>query len=97
LSFILILTASAAWAGEPPQRPIFVVKPDAFTTLVHPHCSHCQVEANRRKAELRPDDRVLCWLQVETDGYINDGVITLRFFLSKHRVLDDSWGQFVYD
>jgi hypothetical protein len=46
---------------------------------------------------LRPDDRVLCWIQVATDGYINDGAIPIRFFLNTYRVLDDGWGQFVHD
>ena len=36
-------------------------------------------------------------MQVFADGYINDGVIPLRFFLSAHRILDDGWGVFVYD
>lgn len=66
VSLLLILIATAAWAAEPPQAPNLIVKPDAFPTLIHPLCSHCQVEANRRKAELRPDDRVLCWIQVQT-------------------------------
>lgn len=96
-SLILVLTATAAWAGEPPKQPPLIAKPDAFKTLIHPHCSHCQIEANRRKGELRADDRVLCWMQVLTDGYINDGAIPLRFFLNTYRVLDDGWGQFVYD
>ena len=97
LSLILILIAGTALAAEPPKKPALIAKPEAFKALVHPDCSHCRVEANRRKKELRDDDRVLCWIQVLTDGYINDGAIPLRFFLSAHRVLDDSWGLFVYD
>ncbi|HKD35355.1 MAG TPA: DUF3179 domain-containing (seleno)protein, partial [Pirellulales bacterium] len=42
-------------------------------------------------------DRVLCWIGVQADGYVNDGAIPLRFFLSAHRILDDGWGLFVYD
>src|SRR5262249_43487141 len=34
---------------------------------------------------------------VQTDGYINDGAIPLRFFLNTYRILDDGWGLFVYD
>src|SRR5438128_3311719 len=93
----LALAVGVARAAEPPKEPTVVAKPEAFKTLIHPHCSHCQVEANRRKEELRPDDRVLCWMQVFADGYINDGAIPLRFFLNSYRVLDDGWGQFVYD
>lgn len=93
----LLLPFSSAGAVEPVDVPDLIAKPDAFPTLVHPLCSHCNIEANRRKDELRADDRVLCWMQVFTDGYINDGAIPLRFFLNKYRVLDDGWGQFVYD
>jgi hypothetical protein len=96
LSLVLILAATVALAAEPKEPPV-VTKPDAFETLIHPDCSHCVVEGKRRKDQLRPDDRVLCWIQVQTDGYINDGAIPLRFFLSTHRILDDSWGLFVYD
>jgi len=97
LFMVLFLGIGVAWAAEPAQEPSLIARPEAFPTLIHPLCSHCLVEANRRKEELRADDRVLCWIQVTTDGYINDGAIPLRFFLSKHRVLDDGWGQFVYD
>jgi hypothetical protein len=97
LSLFLILSATAAWAAEPPKEPSVIAKPGAFETLFHPNCSHCIVEAKRRKDELRSDDRVLCWLQVQADGYINDGAIPLRFFLNTYRILDDGWGLFVYD
>src|SRR5713101_5504883 len=97
MSFIFVVATGAAWAAEPPKEPPVVAKPDAFEILVHPNCSHCLVEAKRRKEELRADDRVLCWIQVQTDGYINDGAIPIRFFLNTYRVLSDGWGVFVYD
>ncbi|MGH7140198.1 MAG: DUF3179 domain-containing (seleno)protein, partial [Pirellulales bacterium] len=74
-----------------------IAKPDSFETLVHPNCSHCRVEGQRRSKDLRDDDRVLCWVQVQTDNYVNDGVIPIRFFLNRYRVVSDSWGIFVYD
>ena len=43
--------------------------------------------------ELHEDDPVLCW----TRGYSDGGAIPIRFFLSKHRVISDSYGVFVYD
>src|SRR5262249_53566874 len=92
-----VLFVGPAWAEEPVKPSRLIVRPEGFETLVHPLCSHCKVEGSRRKTELRADDRVLAWMQVETDGYINDGAIPIRFFLSKYRVLDDGWGQFVYD
>jgi hypothetical protein len=80
-----------------PKEPVLIPKPDAFKTLNHPDCSHCVIEGKRRQADLRADDRVLCWMQVFTDGYVNDGAIPIRFFLNTHRVLMDGWGVFVYD
>jgi hypothetical protein len=70
-----------------------VVKPEAFTTLVNPACSHCVDEAKRRAGELKPDDRVLAW----TRGYSDGGAIPVRFFLAPYRVISDSYGVFVYD
>src|SRR5215467_10236358 len=78
-------------------EPPVLERPNAFETLLHPNCSHCQVESIRRKDELRSEDRVLAWLQVQADGYINDGVIPIRFFLNTYRVLSDGWGVFVHD
>jgi len=93
----LFLSSSASWAAETSQPPIVVVVPEAFESILHPNCSHCFIEATRRKADLLSDDRVLCWMQVAADGYVNDGAIPLRFFLNTHRILDDGWGLFVYD
>jgi hypothetical protein len=86
---LVALLACAAHADEPK----LVSKPDAFPTLVNPNCSHCVDEAKRRGGELRADDSVLCW----TRGYSDGGAIPVRFFLSKHRVISDSYGVFVYD
>jgi Protein of unknown function (DUF3179) len=97
LFLIVSLAAAASWADAPPAAPPLIAKPNAFDALLHPNCSHCVIEGKRREADLRPDDRVLSWMQVQADGYINDGAIPLRFFLSTHRILDDGWGLFVYD
>jgi hypothetical protein len=98
LLLFLLLAVGATWAAEPPKGPNLIAKPEAFKSLDHPDCSHCVVEANRRKKELRADDRVLCWRQVFCNGYTNDGAIPLRFFLNKpYRILNDGWGVFVYD
>jgi hypothetical protein len=94
----VLLAAGTALAAGPGQGPTLVVKPEAFKSLDHPDCSHCVVEADRRKVELRDDDRVLCWRQIFENGYTNDGAIPLRFFLNKpYRILNDGWGVFVYD
>lgn len=94
---LALVAGGRALAAEPAAALHLIAKPDVFETLVHPNCSHCRVEAQRRSTELREDDRVLCWVQVQTDNYVNDGVIPIRFFLNKYRVVSDSWGIFVYD
>lgn len=88
-ALLLALVAYTVRADEPKLTP----KPDAFPTLVNPSCSHCVDEAKRRAGELQEDDPVLCW----TRGYSDGGAIPIRFFLSKHRVISDSYGTFVYD
>ncbi len=93
----LLLLAASASAADTLPKPALISRPEAFQTLLHPNCSHCIVENSRRKAELRDDDRVLCWLQVQADGYINDGAIPIRFFLNSYRVLSDGWGVFAHD
>ena len=77
---ILLLATGGAWAADPQPQALLVANPAAFETLLHPNCSHCKIENLRRKDELRSDDRVLCWLQVQADGYVNDGAIPIRFF-----------------
>ncbi|MGL4555093.1 MAG: hypothetical protein ACRC33_28340, partial [Gemmataceae bacterium] len=56
---VLLPLALAALAAAPPRpgRP----------TLVNPPCSHCRDEA-RRRPDLRPDDRLLCWTRGYSDG-----------------------------
>jgi hypothetical protein len=92
---IPLALAGTIRAAEPTE-PLFLAKPDAFQTLVNPNCSHCRDEAKRRAGELRPDDRVLCWVR-DTKGKYDGGAIPIRFFLSPYRVISDSYGVFVYD
>src|SRR5262249_38913043 len=74
-------------------KPRLIEQPDAFKTLVNPTCSHCRDEAKRRADDLKPDDRVLCWIR----GYSDGGVIPFRFLLNPYRVISDTYGVFVYD
>src|ERR1700676_5229180 len=87
---LLCVVACTSSAGE---KPALVAKPDAFTTLVNPACSHCRDEAKRRAGELKDADRVLCWIR----GYSDGGAIPFRFFLAPYRVISDTYGVFVYD
>jgi hypothetical protein len=61
LSVALLLTTCSAWTADTEGQGARITKPEAFQTLLHPNCSHCMIENSRRKAELRDDDRVLCW------------------------------------
>src|SRR5947209_4665135 len=88
----LSLHFSVAFADDRPSQKL-IIKPDAFTTLINPACSHCRDEAKRREHELKADDRVLCWIR----GYSEGGAIPMRFFLAPYRVISDSYGVFVYD
>jgi hypothetical protein len=91
-----LLAIALARGGEPATRPLLVVKPDAFQTLVNPQCSHCRDEAKRRARDLRSGDRVLCWIR-DTKGKYDGGAIPYRFFLNPYRVISDTYGVFVYD
>ena len=90
---ILPLLATPLRAADPTPDPTLIARPDAFQTLVNPQCSHCRDEARRRAADLRPDDRVLCWIR----GYSDGGAIPFRFFLNRYRVISDTYGVFVHD
>ena len=79
--FLLLLLAPFVSADDP----------KTFPTLVNPNCSHCVDEAKRRTEDLKPTDPVLCW----TRGYSEGGAIPIRFFMSKYRVISDSYGVFV--
>jgi len=80
-------------SAGPKVGPTLIERRDAFKTLVNPACSTCRVQAKHRSAELRDDDRVLCWIRGKKEG----GAIPVRFFLNPYRVISDSYGVFVYD
>src|SRR5262245_316965 len=94
----VLLAGLVVLGDEPATRPAggkskFLIRPDAFETLVNPNCSHCVDESKRRSGELRDNDRVLAWIRGKYDG----GAIPLRFFLAPYRVISDTYGVFVYD
>jgi len=68
-----------------------LARPGLFPALTEPPCSYC---ANQdRKNLLRPEDRVVAWLRAAHNG----GAAPLRIFLSRPRVLNDTYGLFFYD
>jgi hypothetical protein len=91
MHFLLSLALATGAADD--AGPSLVARPDAFSTLVNPMCSHCRDEAKRRAKELRDDEPVLCWIR----GYSDGGVIPYRFFLNSYRVISDTYGVFVHD
>jgi hypothetical protein len=86
---------AALRAGEPPssRQAKLLPRPQAFTALVNPDCSHCLDEARRRGAELEDEERVLAWIRGKYQG----GAIPARFFLVPYRVISDTYGVFVFD
>ncbi len=83
------------WADERPavRQDKLLPRPQAFTALVNPDCSHCVDEARRRAADLQQDERVLAWIR----GNYQGGAIPARFFLVPYRVISDTYGVFVFD
>src|SRR5713226_3229883 len=92
LILIAFVAAGTTRGEDAPAAPL-IARPEAFKTLVNPMCSHCRDEAKRRAADLKADDRVLCWIR----GYSDGGAIPYRFFLNPYRVISDTYGVFVYD
>jgi hypothetical protein len=90
---VAVILAWASVLSAQETKPRLIVQPDAFKTLVNPMCSHCRDEAKRRADDLKPGDRVLCWIR----GYSEGGAIPYRFFLNPYRVISDTYGVFVYD
>lgn len=65
--------------------------PRIVEPLTEPACSYC-IEQNE-KGFIRSNDAVLAW----TRGAHNGGAFPLRYFLNKYRVLNDTYGLFMYD
>ncbi len=87
----LLSVALIAGTGEGDSKVVY--RPELFTTLVNPSCSHCIDESRRKAGELREQDRVLAWTRGKYDG----GAIPYRWFLVPYRVISDTYGVFVYD
>ena len=85
------LLTSALVAADP--DPVVVEARGKLQTLVDPVASQTKTEAARRKDDLRPDDRALCWTRDKNDG----GAIPFRFFLHAYPVICDTHGVFVHD
>src|SRR5207245_10409080 len=68
MMFLMLSCAvTAAFGDEPAKESTLIARPEALQPMFSPDCSHCKPENSRRKAELRADDRVLCFRQVFND------------------------------
>lgn len=104
-AWLFVLTVFSCWIAvedgltvrgdDPPAacQDKLLPRPQAFTALVNPDCSHCIDEARRRAADLQPEERVLAWIRGKYQG----GAIPVRFFLVPYRVISDTYGVFVFD
>ncbi len=68
-----------------------LARPGLYPALTEPPCSYCSTQD--RKNLVAADDRVVAWLRASHNG----GAAPLRIFLSRPRVLNDTYGLFFYD
>lgn len=85
---ILQVFACAVTASD--QGEVLSTK-DKFPALTEPPCSYCSTQ--NRKGFIKPDERVVSWLRASHNG----GAAPINLFLSKPRVLNDTYGLFFYD
>jgi hypothetical protein len=90
LALGLIMSVAAAGAASETSGEI-LARPGRFVSLTEPPCSYCSTQD--RKNLVKPDDRVVAWLR----GDHNGGAIPLRHFLAAPRVINDTYGLFLYD
>lgn len=67
------------------------VEAGRFPALTEPPCSYCSTQ--HRKGLVEENDRVVAWLRAAHNG----GAVPLRHFLSRTRVINDTYGLFFYD
>src|SRR5687767_15538676 len=67
-----------------------LARPGRFTALTEPPCSYCSTQ--NRKNFVKPNDPVVAWLR----GDHNGGAIPLRHFLAAPRVINGTYGLFVF-
>lgn len=65
--------------------------PRIFEPLTEPPCSYC-IEQHE-KGLIDASDSVLAWIR----GAHNGGAFPLKYFLNKYRVVNDTYGLFMYD
>jgi hypothetical protein len=77
--------------GQAHPGDAIIAKPDLFEPLTEPPCSYC-VNQNLKQL-VREDDVVLAWIR----GAHNGGAMPLRHFIAVPRVINDTYGLFMYD
>ena len=91
IAFVSFVLLGGVLGQTPPTTEIVRAKPGQFKALTEPPCSYCSTQ--HRKGLIRRDDRVLAWLRAAHNG----GAVPLRHFLSRRRVINDTYGLFFYD
>lgn len=74
-----------------PARLRILAKPGIYKQLTEPPCSYCSTQ--HRKGFVKSDDRVVAWIRAAHNG----GAIPVRHFLAAPRVINDTYGLFLYD
>jgi len=90
LVLVLVFAGGTRLSGSP-NATNTLAKPGLHPELTEPPCSYCSTE--NRKGFIRTDDRVIAWIR----GAHNGGAIPLRHFLSRTRIINDTYGLFFHD
>jgi hypothetical protein len=90
---VRLLTLGVCFSLSPHTIALGEIKESAhgFRSLTEPPCSYCSTQ--NRKGLVRPNDRVVAWLR----GAHNGGAIPMRHFLAGPRVINDTYGLFLFD
>lgn len=87
----MVLTLAALTLCLLPQSDDVIAAPGRYQPLTEPPCSYCSTQ--NRKRLVAADEPVIAWIR----GRHNGGAIPLRHFLAGPRVVNDTYGLFLYD
>ena len=90
-STIIRLAIATAVGGMALYGAERIDKPGHFDALTEPPCSYCSTQ--HRKGFTGTDERVIAWIRAAHNG----GAIPIKPFLSKTRIINDTYGLFFHD
>lgn len=88
---LIVFLAGHGGLRAGPSATNLLSRPGLHPELTEPPCSYCSTE--NRKGFIRANDRVIAWIR----GAHNGGAIPLRHFLSRTRIINDTYGLFFHD